>query len=200
MMIRNLRLLVISAAGTSLLAAAGARADATSETTQRNVNQQERIEQGLKSGQLNTKEAGKLERDESRINRMESSALKDGSMSPAEAARINKAENKASKDIYQEKHDAQTGNPNSASSKRMQADVQRNANQQARIEAGEKSGQLTGREASRLEGQQARIDRREARAARNGRVGAAEQAGIQRSENRASRNIHRKKHNARTAG
>ena len=102
MMIRNLRLLVISAAGTSLLAAAGVRADATSETTQRNVNQQERIEQGLKSGQLNTKEAGKLERDESRINRMESSALKDGSMSPAEAARINKAENKASKDIYQE--------------------------------------------------------------------------------------------------
>ena len=39
------------------------------------------------------------------------------------------------------------------------------------------------------------VDRKEARAARNGHVGAAEQKGIQGSENRQSGRIYRKKHN-----
>ncbi|MEP6887827.1 MAG: hypothetical protein ABI945_05840 [Nitrospirales bacterium] len=38
---------------------------------QRNINQESRIEQGLKSGQLSTGEAAKLERGEARIDRME---------------------------------------------------------------------------------------------------------------------------------
>ncbi|UUZ55732.1 hypothetical protein LP419_09440 [Massilia sp. H-1] len=45
----------------------------------------------------------------------------------------------------------QTGNPNSASSQRMQADVQRNVNQQTRIENGIKSGELTNHEVAKLE-------------------------------------------------
>jgi hypothetical protein len=200
-MVRNLRLLVLATAGTSLLIAVGAlAADGAAETVQRDVNQQNRIEQGLKSGQLNTKEAGRLEREESRVDRMESNALKNGSMNAQEKARINRAEDKVSRDIAREKHDAQRGNPDSASSKRMQADVQRNANQQARIEQGVKSGQLTGHETSKLEAQQSRVNRTEARAARNGHVGAGEQAAIQGRENHASRAIHRRKHNAHTAG
>jgi hypothetical protein len=42
------------------------------------------------------------------------------------------------------------GNHNSASSQRMQGDVQRNINQQNRVEQGVQSGQLTNKEASRL--------------------------------------------------
>ena len=166
---------------------------------QRDVNQQERIEKGLETGQLNTREAGRLEKQEATVDKMESRALRDGSVSKAEAARINKAQNHVSRDIYREKHDAQVGNPNSASSKRMQTDVQRNVNQEQRIENGVKSGQLTNRETAQLERQQSRVDRKEARAARDGHVGPGEQARVQRTENRASRNIYRKKHNARTS-
>ena len=41
---------------------------------QRDINQESRIEQGLKSGQLNTGEAAKLERGEARLDRMEKNA------------------------------------------------------------------------------------------------------------------------------
>jgi len=101
-----------------------------------------------------------------------------------------------SRDIYREKHDAQTGNPNSASSQRMQADVQRNINQQSRIEQGVKSGSLTTREAAKLEHGQARDTRLQARAGSDGNVTAHEQHRIQRNENHQSKRIYREKHDA----
>ena len=166
---------------------------------QRDINQQERIEQGLQSGQLSTKEAGQLEHEQAKIDRTESRDLKNGKLSPAEQAQINGMQNKASADIYRDKHNAATGNPNSASSQRMQADVQRNVNQQQRILNGEKSGQLTNREAGSLERGQAHVAAKEANAAKNGHVSAAEQAGIQKSENHQSKRIYRKKHNAKVS-
>jgi hypothetical protein len=165
---------------------------------QRDVNQQQRIEQGLQSGQLSTKEAGSLERQEKHVDNMEAHDLKNGSMSAGEQARLNAAQNKVSGDIYADKHNGVTGNPNSASSQRMQSDVQRNVNQQQRIQNGMDKGSLTNREAGSLERGQARVNGREANAAANGHVGAAEQRGIQRSENRQSRRVYRKKHNAVT--
>ena len=167
---------------------------ATSEVVQRDVNQQERIEQGLKSGQLSTREAGQLEAQEKRVDRVEAHDLKDGKLSAAETAQINRMENHSSAQIYKDKHNAAHGNPASASSERMQADVQRNVNQQQRIENGTRSGALSNREAGALERGQAHVDAREARAARNGHVSAAEQARVRRSENRQSRRIHREKH------
>jgi hypothetical protein len=177
-----------------------AHAQTVATEVQRNVNQQERIEQGLQSGQLNTREAARLEREQSNVERMEKNALKDGKLTGKEKARIERAENAASRDIYREKHDEQQGNPQSASSQRMQKDVQRNVNQQKRIEAGVKSDALTNREVATLEGQQARVNRREAHAGADGHVGKHEQAGIQRAENRASRKIYREKHDGQTRG
>ena len=86
--------------------------------TQRDVNQQQRIENGLDSGQLSSHEAGRLEREESHVDQMESHAAADGSVSKAEAARINSAQNAVSKTIYSQKHDAQArlvGRPFAAS-------------------------------------------------------------------------------------
>src|SRR2546421_11552428 len=163
-------------------------------TVQRDVNQQQRIEQGLQSGQLNTREAARLEREEAKVERDQARALQDGKLSPAEKARLAREPNKVSRDIYREKHDAPTGNPNSASSQRMQADVQRNVNQQQRIEQGVKSGSLTNRETARLERGQARDSRLEARAGADGHVSAKEQRRIQKNENKQSRRIHREKH------
>jgi hypothetical protein len=165
---------------------------------QRDINQENRIEQGLKSGQLSTGEAARLERGEARIDRMESNALKDGNLSPEEAARIQRAQNQESAAINRLKHNEVAGNQKSASSQRMQADVQRNINQQSRIEQGVQSGQLTNKEASQLERGQAGVDRTEARAGADGHVSAREQGRIQHQENAQSRHIYRDKHNNRT--
>jgi hypothetical protein len=165
---------------------------------QRDVNQENRIEQGLKSGQLSTGEAAKLERGEARIDRMEKNALKNGTLSPQEAARIQRAQNQESAQINRFDNNAVSGNPNSASSQRMQADVQRNINQQRRIEQGVQSGALTNKETATLEQGQARIDRKEARAGADGHISAGEQARIQHAENHQSKQIYREKHNNRT--
>jgi hypothetical protein len=73
----------------------------------------------------------------------------------------------------------------------------RERRQGRRIRHGVRSGSLTRREAGRVAAQQARIRRHERRAKADGRVTARERASIQRRENRASRNIYRKKHNNR---
>ena len=173
-------------------------AQTTASEIQRNTNQHQRIEQGLQSGALSTKEAGKLEREQTQVDRMEKNALKDGTLTSAESARIQSAQNKTSKSIAAQKHDAQLGNPASKSSQRMQADVQRNANQQARVEQGVKSGKLSNQQVASLERGQAHVNRAEANAAANGRVGAVEQASVQGKENVQSARVHNKKTNATT--
>lgn len=76
---------------------------------------------------------------------------------------------------------------------------QRERNQQARIRQGVKSGQLTPGEARRLEAQQGKIKADKMAAKSDGKVTPAERRHLKRELNRASRNIHRKKHNARKA-
>ena len=63
-----------------------AYAQTAATEVKRNVNQQERIQNGLESGALNTREAAKLERDQSQVNRMQSKALQDGNLSAKESA------------------------------------------------------------------------------------------------------------------
>ena len=72
----------------------------------------------------------------------------------------------------------------------MQEDVQRNINEQSRINRGVESGQITNREASRLERGESRVFGREARAGADGRIDRYEQRGIQGAENRQSRAIY----------
>lgn len=176
-------------AATLISSAALAQENTVQADTQRDINQQQRIDQGLQSGQLSTKEAGQLERQEKRVDNTQARDLRNGSISPAEQSRLNAEQNRVSRDISQDKHNGVTGNPESKSSERMQADVQRNVNQQQRIENGEKAGQLNNRQVGRLEHGQAKVDRKEANAAADGHVGAAGQRNIQRAENRQSRHI-----------
>jgi hypothetical protein len=168
--------------------------------TNRNVAQQQRIEQGLKSGQLTTREAAHLEQGTARIDRMQSRATNahgagGAGVTAAEAARIQRAQNAESHAIYNQRHDAQTGNPNSLSSRRMQGDVQRNLNQQSRIASGVDHGGLTNREVSHLSAQQARGSHAVAAAGRNGFVNGREQRRVQRGDNVRSRHIYRARHN-----
>ena len=182
----------------ALLLATSAFADGprTDQVVDRDVNQQARVEQGLQQGQLSTREAGQIERDESRIDQTEARDLKDGKLSPAEQAHLNEMQNRASRDIYRDRHNAVEGNPDSKSSERMQNDVARNLHQEQRIEQGGDSGTLSNREVGALEAGQAKVDRRESAAAHDGHVGAGEQASVQRSENHQSRRVHRRKTNS----
>lgn len=72
----------------------------------------------------------------------------------------------------------------------------RERRQQKRIRQGVRSGSLTRREAARMERQQARTHRIEAKAKSDGTVTARERARIQARENRTSRHIYRQKHDA----
>jgi hypothetical protein len=188
---KTARLIPVILAG---LFAVPAFAQSATTDVQRDVRQQQRIEAGLKSGQLTTHEAAKLEHEEAHVDHVQAKALKDGSLSDAEKSRINGMQNRVSHDIAAEKHDVQTGHPDSTSSKRMQADVQHNINQQQRTENGIKNGSLTNKEVAGVERGQARIDRKEARAGRDGHVGRGEQKRVQRADNRQSRRIHHEKH------
>lgn len=76
---------------------------------------------------------------------------------------------------------------------------QRQANQQARINEGVASGQVTAKEQARLQGQQANIAGDKAAAKADGVVTKQERRHLKREQNRADRNIHRKKHNGKHA-
>jgi len=184
----------------ALLLAAGASAFAQTpaSTVQRDVNQEKRIEGGLQNGTLTTREASQLEREESKVDRIQAHDLKDGKLSDAERAKLQTAQNKVSRDINTAEKNGVNGNPLSASSQRMQADVQRNVNQQQRIENGVQNGSLTNHEAGKLERGQAKVDHKEYVAGRDGHVGAHEEKRIQRAENHQSRRIFREKHDGQT--
>ena len=190
------------AAISALLAAllSGGAFAQTAADVQRNINQQQRIQDGLRDGSLTTREAARLERGQGRVERMESRALRDGSISPDEQHRITDAQNRQSRAIHNQRNDAQRGDPNSASSQRMQQDVGRNIHQQQRIENGIRSGQLTNREVGRLERGESRVNRMEAHAGRDGHVGRVEQQRIGRAENRESRQIHNERHDSQRRG
>src|SRR5262245_43154853 len=175
-----------------------ATAQTTGSEVQRDVNQQQRIEQGLKNGSLTTKEASKLEQGEARIDKMESNAEKNGSLSPAEKQRIQRAQTQQTRHTNEPASTAASVNSLSATSQRMRSDVQRDINQQQRIEQGVKSGQLTNREVGKLENGQARVDRDEAHAGANGHVSAKEQQRIQKDENQQSKRIYKQKHDKQT--
>jgi hypothetical protein len=158
-----------------------------------NAVEQQRIQQGLKSGQLSTEEAARLEKQQSHIEQMEQRDLKNGNLTPTEQAHIHEEQMKASKDIHEYKNDATHGNPNAESSQRLQSDIGRNASQQERISSGLSGGALNAKEAGSLEHGQAYSNHLEEHAAANGHVNAHQQAEIKASEAHQSHNIYAKK-------
>ena len=71
----------------------------------------------------------------------------------------------------------------------------RQAKQQKRIQQGINSGQISPGEAARLNAQQDRIELLEDRVEADGVLSGKERARLAHRQNKASRNIHRMKHN-----
>ncbi len=170
----------------------------TPEVAQRKENQQDRIAQGVKSGQLNAGETANLENKEAAINgeTRADRAANGGKLTTAEKQQINHQQNQVSKQIYNDKHNANTAHYGNSEV------GQRRENQQDRIAQGAKSGQLTAGETAKLENQQRGINQqvRADRAANGGKLTAGEKAQVNHEQNQASKNIYGKKHNARTQG
>jgi hypothetical protein len=76
---------------------------------------------------------------------------------------------------------------------------QRQANQERRIEQGEKSGALTKKEAKRLEKGQAHVQKMENKAVADGKVTPKERERIEQAQNKQSQHIHKEKHDKQTA-
>src|SRR5690242_3872045 len=178
-------------------AAAPAPAEKPKATVaQRKENQQDRIANGVQSGQLTAGETANLEKKESAINKETAAdrAANGGKLTSSEKQQINRQQNQMSKQIYTDKHNANTahyGNNKVG---------QRRENQQDRIAQGVKSGQLTAGETARLEKQQQGINKQVAtdRKANGGKLNASQKQQINKKQNAASRNIYRKKHNTKT--
>ena len=77
-----------------------------STVNQRRENQQDRIAQGVKSGQLMARETARLETKESRLNRQIRDDREDhnGKLTRGERARVNREQNHLSRNIYRDKH------------------------------------------------------------------------------------------------
>jgi hypothetical protein len=163
---------------------------------QRKENQQDRIGNGVKSGQLTAGETANLENKEAAINGEEKAdkAANDGKLTGAEKQKINQQQNKLSNQIYQDKHNAAKQNYGNSEV------GQRQRNQQQRIGNGIKSGQLTAGETAKLENQQRGINQqvKADRAANGGKLTTGEKQQVNKEQNQASKNIYNKKHNAAT--
>jgi hypothetical protein len=167
-------------------------------TLDRDVHQQDRIEDGLQSGRLTTKEGAQLEQNQARINALQAKDMRDGSLSPAERAQLNRLQDQQSRAIQAAKDNAKRGNPMSASSQNEQAAVQRDINQQTRIQQGVHDNSLSTREAGNLEAGQARNDERQYMAGRDGNFSDKQANQMQAQENRQSDRIRHQKHDRQT--
>ena len=96
--------------GVMLLAPVGASARQyhRHNINERESHQQQRIRQGIRSGELTRREAGRLEAREARIRTNEAYARHSGGkFTPRERARIQHQLNRESRGLHHQKHDRQ---------------------------------------------------------------------------------------------
>ena len=163
----------------------------------RRQDQQNRIANGVQSGQLTAGETKNLESREANVNReiKDDRQANGGKLTTQEREQVNKQQNNMSKSIYNDKHNANTahyGNNEVG---------QRRENQQDRVAQGIKSGQMTAGEAARTENREQGINQQihADRQANGGKLTGQEKKQINHEQNGASRQIYRQKHNNKVA-
>jgi hypothetical protein len=108
---KGLKILAVAAAGFVFAVTAGAQSTTTTNDptiAQRKENQQDRIGQGVQSGQLTAGETSNLEHKEAALNK-ETSAMRQengGKLTAADKKLVNHQQNKLSRNIYRDKHNA----------------------------------------------------------------------------------------------
>lgn len=157
---------------------------------ERKVNQQDRIAQGLKSGQMTASEAAAVEKQEAGINTEERGmrAQDNGKLTTQDKQTLNSQLTTESKDIYQDKHNAATQPtmPKGEVNRRLD-------NQQGKIASGITSDTLSDKQVAHLETQEAGIGKEESgmRAQDNGKLSAQDKKTLNHQLNQESRRISR---------
>jgi hypothetical protein len=159
---------------------------------QRRDNQQDRIANGIDSGQLTAGETKNLEGREANLNReiRDDRAGDDGHLTTGERQQINQQQNNLSHSIYQDKHNADVAHYGNTEV------GQRRENQQDRIANGLRNGTMNAGEAARDENREQGINEQihGDRAGNGGKLTGQERAQINREQNHMSRTIYRQKH------
>jgi hypothetical protein len=160
----------------------------------RRADQQQRIANGVQSGQLTAGETKNLESREANVSReiRDDRTANGGRLTAQEHKQINQQQNHLSHSIYNDKH-------NAAQAHYGNNEVgQRRENQQDRIAQGIRSGSMTPGEAARTENREQGINQQihADRAANGGRLTGQEKQQINKEQNGSSRQIYRQKHNA----
>jgi hypothetical protein len=160
----------------------------------RKENQQDRIANGIHSGQLTAGETKKLETQEASVNKEEVGmrSSDNGKLTSGDRRKLENQQNHMSKQIYTDKHNAATEHNGSG------LVGQRKENQQDRIAKGVRSGQLTAGETAKLENRQQGVNRTAAgmRQASGGKLTGADKTALNKQQNKTSKQIYAKKHNA----
>ena len=163
---------------------------------QRKEHQQDRIANGVSSGQLTAGEASNLEKKESELNQEERDmkAMDNGHLNSADRSVLNQQQNQLSNQIYKDKHNAAVQNTDPKSKIGQRAE-----NQQDRIGQGIRSGQLTAGESANLEKQESAVNKETAaeRQLNGGKLTQQEKAQVNRQQNHISKEINQDKHNAK---
>jgi hypothetical protein len=173
-----------------------ATAAQSQEIQDRKENQQDRIAQGVQSGELTAGETARLEGKEASLNQEERDMrhLDNGKLTNADRKTLNQQQNTLSNQIYRDKHNGYTQGTG-------QGEIgQRKENQQDRIAQGIRSGQLTAGETANLEHKESSLNREEhnMRQLDNGKLTGQDRRTLNRQQNRLSKQIYTKKHNNRT--
>jgi hypothetical protein len=165
----------------------------TDTVDQRKENQQDRIAQGVKSGQLTAGETANVETKEAAINQEVHTdrTLNGGKLTGQEKQTVNQQQNQMSKQIYTDKHNAATQPSGTKSEVGARA-----KNQQERIGNGIASGKLKAGQTAKLEKNESGINKevKADRSANGGKLTGAEKKQVNQQQNQASRKIYKAKH------
>jgi hypothetical protein len=101
---------ILAGLGLALIVAAGTASAGTPRYDARQAHQQQRIGNGVKSGELTARETRRLEAGQVHLNRVERRAEADGVVTAQERAHMQHEENQQSRRIYRQKHDGQGRN------------------------------------------------------------------------------------------
>jgi len=159
-------------------------------------NQDQRIANGLRSGQMTAGEASRADKTQSAIDQQvhNDRVANGGTLTPQERQQVNREQNASSRQIYNDNHNGNTVTPNEVNN--------RMANQQQRTANGLHSGQMTAGEAGRVNARQANTSQQvhNERMANGGALTQQERRQANRQENRNSRQIYNEKHNGAVHG
>ena len=177
------------------ISAADRSAGRSYQPNQREANQDQRIANGLRTGEMTSGEAAKAERTQSKIDQQvhNDRAANGGKLTGQERQQINQEQNAASRQIYNEKHNGNTVTPNAVDN--------REANQQQRTANGLRTGEMTSGEAAKTNANQAKVAQQvhNDRTANGGALNTQQKQQINKEQNKNSKQIYKEKHNNKTA-